>query len=329
MAQAVVGTVQPMEVDAAGEVVRVGGAAPSRKPLTLALLAFLGMTLASASVGSAVLNCKLVLDGNPANCTRASPPRTTPRSASRGGASRESPQCLLFRQTIFLDVYLGRGEYCTVPHCEAGCSLQNPDTVGLTMMRWAEPALGDYIPGGSMESLQQPGCEPLSLLVGMEYIIEDPDDQDAAHAALDQVVTAIKAIAIMAALLCARLLLLWSANDCRRWWAAAEARGEGAGAEAVLRLRCAQQARRCACHQALALLVALLTLTLGAALAVVYTKYIASYDLDLELLAIDSRGTVDLTGDCSPAQFTNLMFAVAGCAILSVAVARGWVPGVA
>lgn len=309
----VVGTnVEPLEV--AGAEVNVGDA-PSRRPFALALLAFLGMVLASVSVGSDAYNCKLVLNGNAANCTRT----------TRTG---RTSQCLDFRQIIFLDVYLGRGEYCTVPRCEAGCSRQNPNTVALTMMRWAEPALGSYIPGGSMESLQVASCEPLSLLLGMDYIVADPGDRDSAQALLDSVVQAIKAICIVTALLCARLLLLWGASDCRRWWAADDAQGAGGGAETVPRLRAAQRIRRCACYQVLATLVALLTLALGVALSVVYNKYVASYDLDLELLAIDGRGTIDLTGECSPALFTNLMFAIAGCAIVSVVVAHGYTSSV-
>ena len=283
----------PMEV---GDVVEVG-AAPSccTVKALLPALALVGVVLSSASYASAAYACSFDITATPANCTR-------PR------------QCLLFSQIIDMQVQLAKGEYCTVPHCTKGCSVRNPNVVKVSQAQYAEEELSQYVPGGSLQALQEPGCAPLSELLGLDYIV-DPSSQEQAQAALDKAVMALRAFLFLPLLIFCRLLFLWYLGPVL----AAQC-GNAAPAARQPRRSRVRVVLTCACPRVLLGLVAAIALGLAVGALILYKDYIATYDLSLELLNLDGHGTVDLAGQCAPASMVNLQFAVAAVALIALGV---------
>ena len=282
----------PMEV---GNVVEVGEppSCEGRIKAALPALALIGVVLSSASLPSAAYECSFDITATPTNCTR-------PR------------ECLLFSQIIDMSVHLVKGDYCTVPHCTKGCSVRNPDVVRVSQSQYAEKELSQYVPGGSLQALQVPGCAPLSQLLGLDYIV-DPSSQEQAQAALDKAVRALRAFLFLPLLIFFRLLVLWYSA-----WCSVGCNTPGPPQHLHRKkISWMRAALTCNCPSILLALAATITLGLAAGILVLYQKYIATYDLSLELLNLNGHGTIDLAGHCTPADMAKLQFSVAAVAVIA------------
>ena len=133
--------------------------------------------------------------------------------------------------------------------------------------------LSQYVPGGSLQALQVPGCAPLSQLLGLDYIV-DPSSQEHAQAALDMAVRALRAFLFLPLLIFFRLLVLWYDARCS---AGCSTSGTS---QHVHRKKNGWMRATLMCHCPNVLLVLAVAITLGLATGavVLYQKYIATYE---------------------------------------------------